>query len=482
MTHYKSEAKSVSSAKMKRMGLHKEHKSPTYDGFHAWDGEPGLDSDTAGKLPVTPSKFKRGGKVAHVEGNKAKHHLGKTPRKAAGGALPVPVPPRRDEPNYNPYPYKLTKDQQAALYAQQHPNEDTDLGSKRTGNARGGVIGATPAQRKKIVGAMVARKKKEGLPSAPPKGFGVSRDIKAPIGALAPMKKGGKVSHMEWEHSKKDLAEDRKLAKKHGMSLSAWEKSKLDEKHDRQQSMKGLKKGGRAEKCYGGEAKRSKKFNGGPITSQNPMLNMANQQMLLGAGPQSPYAGGLQGMLGMQQPMPMGGQPMQQPFNLSNLRPPAPMNPTGFAQTPPSLVGQQRPQGMANPAMNRAMRASGGRTKAGKTNVNIIISPQSGQGQGPLGAGVGMGMPPAPPTMPPVPPMPPMGGMMPPGGAPNAGLPPELMAALAGQGGAGGPPMARKHGGRVDTKMPKYQETEYGSGSGLGRLEKRKWPFADGSE
>ena len=58
--------------------------------------------------------------------------------------------------------------------------------------------------------------------------------------------KGGKVSEMEWEHSKTDLAQDRKLAKKHGMSLEKWEKSALDKKHDKQQSIAGLKKGGRA--------------------------------------------------------------------------------------------------------------------------------------------------------------------------------------------------------------------------------------------
>jgi hypothetical protein len=66
-------------------------------------------------------------------------------------------------------------------------------------------------------------------------------------------KKGGKVSAMEWEHSKADLEQDKKLAKKHGMKMEAWEKSKLDEKHDRQQSPKGLKKGGRAHKMGGGD-------------------------------------------------------------------------------------------------------------------------------------------------------------------------------------------------------------------------------------
>ena len=48
----------------------------------------------------------------------------------------------------------------------------------------------------------------------------------------------------KWEGSAKDVREDKKLAKKHDMSYSAWEKSDMDKKHDKQKSMKGLKKGG----------------------------------------------------------------------------------------------------------------------------------------------------------------------------------------------------------------------------------------------
>ena len=58
------------------------------------------------------------------------------------------------------------------------------------------------------------------------------------------MDRPSRMSKMAWEHSKEDLAQDKKLAKKYDMSLKKWGTSKLDEKHDRQQSMKGLKYGG----------------------------------------------------------------------------------------------------------------------------------------------------------------------------------------------------------------------------------------------
>jgi hypothetical protein len=74
------------------------------------------------------------------------------------------------------------------------------------------------------------------------------------------MAKGGKMSAMEWEHSKKDMMQDKKLAKKHNMSMEDYEKSSIDTKHDEQQSMKGLRGGGIAQRGKGIALKK-----GGPI-------------------------------------------------------------------------------------------------------------------------------------------------------------------------------------------------------------------------
>jgi hypothetical protein len=61
------------------------------------------------------------------------------------------------------------------------------------------------------------------------------------------MKKKGEM----FEGSKKDNAQDKKLAKKAGMSMKKYESSALDKKHDAQKSMKGLKGGGMAVKGKG---------------------------------------------------------------------------------------------------------------------------------------------------------------------------------------------------------------------------------------
>ena len=57
--------------------------------------------------------------------------------------------------------------------------------------------------------------------------------------------KGGK-AEKPYEGTAKDMREDKIFAKKHKMSMKQWEASPMDTKHDRQRSMKGLKRGGKA--------------------------------------------------------------------------------------------------------------------------------------------------------------------------------------------------------------------------------------------
>lgn len=68
-----------------------------------------------------------------------------------------------------------------------------------------------------------------------------------------------------FEGSKKDVKEDKIMAKKKGMSMKDWEKSPGDTKHDKQKSMKGLKKGGvtsKAMKAVGRNMARAKNQRG----------------------------------------------------------------------------------------------------------------------------------------------------------------------------------------------------------------------------
>ena len=223
----------------------------------------------------------------------------------------------------------------------------------------------------------------------------------------SPYKKGGKAE--KFEGSKNDEAQDKKLAKKHKMSMKDWEASDMDKKHDEQESMKGLKKGGKAE--------RPGKFYGGG-------LGMG------GAMPATPSMGGQQDVAGIMRAL---------------------QNPAG------PLRGMQNPGAM--------MRKSGGRTKKGKTNVTVIVNTGP-----PKGAEM---PPPGPPGGKPSPVMPPPGagaapppGMgMPPGAGapppppPGGGLPPGLMGA-----------MGRKRGGR--TVIKSTVDLTAGAGSGEGRLQK----------
>jgi len=127
-----------------------------------------------------------------------------------------------------------------------------------------------------------------------------------------------------------------------------------------------------------------------------------------------------------------------------------------------SPVASGKYQG-TRPTGGRIARADGGRTKKGKTNINIVID-AGGKQPGMPGMGdMSKQMPPPPTPMtpppqiggPPMPPGPPPGAPM--GGPP--GMPPGI------------PPMPRKRGGRTNAGFP---DMEAGAGGGLGRLEKIK--------
>jgi hypothetical protein len=82
-------------------------------------------------------------------------------------------------------------------------------------------------------------------------------------GKVMKMAKGGKAE--AFEGSFMDMVQDKKLAKKYGMSKKAYEKSEIDAKHDKQKSMKGLKMGGMSKMAMGGYAA------GGMSTAQDGM-------------------------------------------------------------------------------------------------------------------------------------------------------------------------------------------------------------------
>jgi hypothetical protein len=142
----------------------------------------------------------------------------------------------------------------------------------------------------------------------------------------SPYKKGGKVA---FEGSAKDEMQDAKLAKKYGMKMAAWEKSKMDKKHDEQGSMEGLKKGGRAARKRGGRTNieiviaTGKGQQGGMMPDNG---GMPPKQPSPAMPVQAPPAAGLPPMAGA------GGPPPQMPAG-------APPMPAGMDKMMPRKAG-----------------------------------------------------------------------------------------------------------------------------------------------
>jgi len=246
-----------------------------------------------GMRPLSKRQFKKGGKViGKYEGKDGHHHAGRKPRKSGGRANRFLTPD-----NLINRDVKMANDERVGT---KHVG-----GMKRGGKAEhklgGGMVGNNPVAQSlsntanaAIPPSAMGRKdggkakwiqgaiKHEGSLH---KALHVSAGKKIPAKKLSKAEhsknpklakkahlaetlkhmhhaKGGKaMSEFEWKHSKEDEREDRILAKKHHMTPMQWEKSKLNEKHDKQQSMKGLKHGGEVHhascgcsKCWGGRA------------------------------------------------------------------------------------------------------------------------------------------------------------------------------------------------------------------------------------
>jgi hypothetical protein len=310
-----------------------------------------LDADVkTGMRPVSPRQFKKGGKV-HGEAHMS--HAGRKPRKS-GGKAEV-----KEWVNA-----KINRNQKEAN--EERDGEKHIGGMKKGGRAHkmgGGMM--MPGRGAKVaamLGARQAATRAGAPPMAPPtlrpmkkggragkmdggpmgapdpRGGIVPKDVMTfnPGGAKSPLiglKKGGVA---KWEGSSKDEAQDKKLAKKHHMTMKAWESSKMDEKHDKQHSMEGLKSGGRTARKSGGRTAKGKTAIHINIGGAHPPMG---GQPPMGPPPGGPPAGG---------PPPMGMPPMGPPPGAG--APPPPPAGGAPAGLPPGLA--QLIQG----------RKSGGRT------------------------------------------------------------------------------------------------------------------------
>ena len=398
-----------------------------------------------GMRPISRRAYKKGGKVVAVSGADAKKHAGKKPR-SGSKHLTVDALVNR---NY--------KDANEAREGKKHVGA-LKTGGRAVKKAYGGSMEegistrpTTDSGRRMTNEELGMEHPKEVRPAPKPKPKPVMRSGPSPktvSDAAAYMRNVRKSGGRAWEGSAKDEAQDKKLAKKYGMSMADWEKSKMDKKHDTQHSAKGLNKGGRTGKSLGGVLKDVGKY---------AALGVAGNEIVKNP---SLLMGGLGALAYKAFGKKKDGAPAAGPAVAGKKR-------GGFTSLDGEMQTQEKVSGriakrdggsLAGLEMN-----SGGRAKKKKsgTNINIVIATGKGQPQmdpdaqqAPAPQGVPVQMPPPPqPQAGPAMQMPPPPMPMPPVGGP----------------GAGPQPMPRKAGGRT---YRSYKDMDAGAGSGLGRLEK----------
>jgi hypothetical protein len=483
-----------------------------------------LDSEAkTGMRPVSRRAYKKGGKVVAVAGADAKQNAGKKPR-AGKKHLTVDALVNRNLKDANEAregkkhvgalktggratkkAYGGSMDEDISTRpTDRYGNRatDKDLGMVRTsGGMPDRDISSRPTDSS---GRRITNKElgmdysAEALPMPKPKPVMRGKPMSVSE-AMAGMRSGRKHGGEAWEGSAKDESQDKKLAKKYGMSMAAWEKSKMDKKHDTQHSSKGLNKGGRTGKSLGGVLKDVGKYAAlgvaGNEILKNPSLLMGGLGALAysqfgkkkgapgataNASPTPAVAGkksggGLYANINAKQERIANGSkermrkvgskgaPTAEAFKQSARTAKAY---GGFTSLDGEFQTQQKVTGrhakMHGGSLSGLEMNSGGRAKKKKsgTNINIVIATGKGQPQmdpdmqqAPSPQGVPVQMPPPPQAGAPMPMPMPMPIPMPQAGGP----------------GAGPAPMPRKAGGRT---YRSYKDMDAGAGSGLGRLEK----------